>query len=104
MNIRKNDRVRITVGKDAGKEGKVLKVLPQDGRIIVEGLNFIKRHQRPTQTQQQGGIIEKEAPIHASNLMLICGKCNRPTRVGVQRLSDGSKVRMCRKCGEVMDK
>ncbi len=99
--IRKNDRVQVITGKDRGKVGKVLRVIPRKSRAIVEGVNIVKKHQKPT-PGSQGGIIEKEASIHISNLMLICPKCTDPVRVGYKILEDGSKVRICKKCGEVI--
>ncbi len=99
--IRKNDRVQVITGKDRGKVGKVLRVIPRTSRAIVEGVNIVKKHQKPT-PGSQGGIIEKEATIHISNLMLICPKCTDPVRVGYKILEDGSKVRICKKCGEVI--
>lgn len=104
IRIRKNDKVSITTGKDLGKTGKVLKVLPKSARIIVEGINFIKRHQKPSSKQQKGGIIEKEGSIHISNVLLVCSKCGKPTRISVQNLSSGGKTRICKKCGEIIDK
>ncbi len=99
--IRKNDRVQVITGKDRGKVGKVLRVIPRKSRAIVEGVNIVKKHQKPT-PGSQGGIIEKESSIHISNLMLICPKCTDPVRVGFKILEDGSKVRICKKCGEVI--
>lgn len=100
----KNDSVLVITGNDNGKTGKVLKVFPNEERIVVEGVNLIKRHSRPTQQMPQGGIIEKEAPIHVSNVKVICPKCNNPTRVGARILEDGSKVRYCKnpQCGEIL--
>lgn len=103
VHVRKGDIVQVMRGKDAGKKGKVLEVQPKRNRVIVENVNKVKRHTRPTQSAPQGGIIEKEAPIHASNVLLVCGKCNRPTRLGKRFLEDGKKVRYCKKCGEVVD-
>ncbi len=104
--IQKNDTVLIISGKHrlSKKTGRVLKVFPKKNRIIVEGVNIIKRHTRPTQELPQGGIVEKEAPIHISNVKLVCPKCNRPTRVGFRLLEDGSKVRVCKleDCGEMI--
>ncbi len=102
--ITKNDTVFVLSGNDRGKTGKVLKVFPKKDRIVVEGVNFIKKHSRPTQQLPQGGIIEKEAPIHISNVKLVCPKCNRPTRVGIRTLDDGSRVRYCKHadCGEII--
>ena len=102
MKVVKNDNVLVVSGNDKGKKGKVLKVFPKNTRIIVEGVNFIKRHTRPTQQNQQGGIVEKEAPIHASNVMVICPKCDTPSRLGRKRLEDGKLVRICRSCGEMV--
>ena len=101
--IRKNDEVLVILGRDRGRKGKVLRSMPQENRLIVEGANMIKRHMRPTGTMRQAGIIEKEAPIHVSDVMLICKKCNQPARVGFSVLDDGSRVRICKKCHEVID-
>ncbi len=101
--IKKNDRVMIIAGRDRGKIGKVLRLVPKKDRVVVERVNIIKRHTRPTQAAPQGGIIEKEAPIHVSNVMVVCGKCGDPVRVGKKLLEDGRRVRYCKKCGEVMD-
>lgn len=98
--IRKNDTVIVTTGRERGKTGKVIAVFPQLGRAVVEKLNRVKRHQRPTQKLRQGGIVEKEAPIQISNLMLYCSKCSKGVRVGHQVTKDGDRVRICRKCGE----
>jgi large subunit ribosomal protein L24 len=99
--IKKNDKVTVLAGKEQGKIGTVLKVDSEKGRVIVEKVNMVKRHARPGAAgSQQGGIIEKEAPIHISNLMLICNKCAESTRVGKRILEDGSRVRICKKCGE----
>jgi large subunit ribosomal protein L24 len=102
--IKRDDKVKVVAGKEKGKIGKVLKVLHGDESVIVESVNFVKRHTRPGGKVPRGGIIEKEAPIHWSNLMLMCNKCISPIRVKMQRLEDGSKVRMCRKCGEIIDR
>ncbi len=101
--IRKNDEVMVILGRSRGKKGKVLNSIPGNNRLIVEGVNMIKRHMKPTGTMRQAGIIEKEAPIHISDVMLICKKCNQPARVGFRFLDDGSKVRFCKKCHEVID-
>jgi large subunit ribosomal protein L24 len=103
MKVRKGDTVVIIAGKDSGKKGKVRRVLPKDERVIVEGLNMIKRHSRTRGRARQAGIIEFEAPIHASNVMLLCSKCGKSARVGFRLLDDGSKVRVCRSCGEMID-
>ena len=103
MKIRKNDTVLVVAGKDKGKKGKVRFAYPKKERVVVEGINFIKRHSRTRGQARQAGIIELEAPIHVSNVLLLCGKCNHPTRVGFHFLEDGRKVRLCRSCGEVID-
>ena len=103
MKIRKNDTVVVIAGKDKGKKAKVRQSFPRESRIIVEGVNMIKRHSRARRAVRQAGIIELEAPIHVSNVMLLCNKCNRPGRVGIHFLEDGKKVRICRSCGEVID-
>lgn len=103
MKIRKNDTVLVIAGKDKGKKGKVRKAMPKEQKVIVEGVNMIKRHSRARGVARQAGIIELEAPIHVSNVMLICSKCNKPTRVGYRFLEDGRKVRICRSCDEVID-
>ncbi|HUV59348.1 MAG TPA: 50S ribosomal protein L24 [Desulfatiglandales bacterium] len=102
--IRKNDKVMVIAGKEKGKIGTVLKVISEKEGIIVEKLNMVKRHTRPGGKGAKGGIIEKEAPINISNLMLVCGKCAEITRIGKKVLEDGSKVRFCKKCGEILDK
>ena len=103
MDIRKNDTVLVTSGKDRGKQGKVRQVLPHEGRVIVEGANIAKRHVKARGTTRQAGIVEQEAPLHLSNVNLVCTKCHKPTRVGARVLEDGTRVRLCRKCGEVID-
>ena len=103
INIKKEDKVKVIVGKDKGKIGKVLKVDHKKSRVLVEKINIVKRHSRPSQKNRQGGIIEKEMPIQGSNVMVICNKCVTPTRVKMQRLEDGNKVRVCGKCGETLD-
>lgn len=101
--VRRGDTVYVLSGKDRGKRGKILRVFPVKGRVVVEGVNVVKRHQRPTRQVMQGGIVEKEAPIHISNVMLVCPRCNRPTRTGRRQLEDGRRVRTCKRCGEVVD-
>jgi large subunit ribosomal protein L24 len=101
MKVRKGDTVVVISGNDRGKMGKVLKVEPNSGRIIVEGIHFIKRHTRPSQRSQKGGIVEKEAPIHASDVLVYCSKCDRGVRVGRKILQDKRRVRYCRRCGEM---
>lgn len=103
MNIRKNDSVMVVAGRERGKTGKVLRVLPDKDAAIIERVNLVKRHSRPRGPQQPGGIVEKEARIHVSNLMVMCDKCNAPVRVGAKVLPDGEKVRICRRCGDPLD-
>jgi large subunit ribosomal protein L24 len=103
MKIRKNDTVLVIAGKDKGKKGKVRFAYPKEGRILVEGVNFIKRHSRAVKGARQAGIIEREETISVADVMLLCSKCNHFTRVGFRFLEDGRKVRVCRSCGEVVD-
>jgi large subunit ribosomal protein L24 len=103
MKIRKNDNVLIIAGKDRGKKGKVRKALPREDKVIIEGLNTIKRHSRTKGQAKQAGIIELESPLHVSKVMIICSKCAKPARVGVRFLEDGKRVRFCRACSEVID-
>ncbi len=103
MKIHKNDTVLVIAGKDKGKKGKVRFAHPKDGKLIVEGVNFIKKHSKAKGQVRQAGIIELEAPIDISNVMLFCEKCNHPARVGFRALEDGRKVRICRSCREVID-
>ncbi len=103
MKIRKNDTVLVVAGKDKGKRGKVRFAYPKQERLLVEGINFVKKHSRAKGAVKQAGIIEREAPISVSNVMLLCSKCNHPARVGFRFLADGKKVRICRSCGEVID-
>lgn len=103
MNIRKNDTVIVLSGRDKGKKGKVRFAYPRKETLIIEGVNFIKRHARATRQARQAGIIELEAPLHISKVMLLCDKCSRPARIGFRFLEDGKKVRFCRACDEVID-
>jgi large subunit ribosomal protein L24 len=103
MKIRKNDTVLVIAGKDKGKKGKVRYAYPKEERVLIEGVNFIKRHSRAQGAARQAGIIEREAPIRVSSVMLLCSKCNHPARIGFRFLADGKKVRVCRSCGEVVD-
>ena len=103
MKIRKNDNVLVVAGKDKGKKGKVRFAHPEDNLVLVEGINFIKKHSKARGQVKQAGIIDLEAPIQVSNVRLICGKCNKPARVGFTFLEDGRKVRICRSCNEVID-
>ena len=101
--IRKDDKVKIITGKDKGKIGKVIRVLQDKNRVMVEKVNMVKRHSRPSAQNKQGGIIETEAPIHWSNVQLMCNKCMAPVRIEMRRLEDGKKVRACKKCNEIID-
>src|SRR5947207_11605293 len=102
--VRRGDTVVVVAGKDRGKRGKVLRVVPGKGRVVVEKINMIKKHQRPTQKLRQGGIIEREGAIHLSNVMLVDPSSDKPTRIGMRALTDGRKVRVARKSGEIIDK
>ncbi len=101
--IRKNDKVQVISGKDTTKRGKVLFVVPDKNRVVVEGLNMIKRHTRPSQKNPQGGVLNKEAAIPIPNVMLVCPSCSEPTRVG-RRRQDKQVIRVCKKCGQDIDK
>ncbi|NLN88267.1 MAG: 50S ribosomal protein L24 [Syntrophomonadaceae bacterium] len=103
MYIKKGDMVTVITGKDSGKKGKVLKVIPADNRVVVEGINKAKKHQKPTRSLPQGGILQVESPLNASNVMLLCTKCNKPTRGAGKILDNGEKARVCKRCGEVLD-
>ncbi len=94
----------VIAGKELGKSGKILKLLPKRQRVVVEKINMIKRHTKPTKQMPQGGVVEKEGSIHVSNVMIICQRCNVPVRIGKRIMEDGSKARVCRKCGELLDK
>jgi large subunit ribosomal protein L24 len=100
--IRKNDAVYVLAGKDRGKSGRVFKVFPSEGRALVEGINYVKKHARKSQDNPQGGIIQRENPIHISNLALFCKTCNKRARVGFSTLADGTKSRFCKRCKEVI--
>ncbi len=103
LGLRKGDVVQVMTGEYKGKSGKILKVLKENERLIVEGINMVKRHTKPNQKNQNGGIIEKEAAIHKSNVMLLCPKSGKPTRVGVQRLENGKRVRFSKKAKESIE-
>ena len=104
LHVRKGDRVLVLSGKDKGKKGKVVSALPEKNKVLIEGMNIIKKHAKPTQKVPQGGIREMEAPLHASNIMLICPSCQLPTRISYKSITGGKKVRGCKKCGEFIDK
>ncbi|MCK4274391.1 MAG: 50S ribosomal protein L24 [Dehalococcoidales bacterium] len=103
MKIRKNDTVLVIKGKDRGKKGKVRFSRPKKQQVIIEGINFIKKHSKARGAVRQAGIIDLEAPVHISNVILLCDKCNKPGRIGFQKLEDGRRVRICRACGEVIE-
>ena len=102
--IRKNDNVMVIAGRERGKSGKVLRVIPEKSRALVERLNLVKRHTKSRGPQSPQGIVEKEAAIHISNLMIVCDRCNAPVRMGKRVLDDGRHVRVCRRCGDQLDK
>ena len=99
MSIKKDDMVVVLSGKDKGKQGKVLEVMPKERKVLVEKVNVVSRHTKPRKQGDQGGILQKEAPIYASKVMRVCPKCNKPTRAAHKVLADGKKVRVCKKCG-----
>jgi large subunit ribosomal protein L24 len=103
MKIRKNDTVLVIAGKDKGKKGKVRQSFPKKGKVTVDGVNMVKRHSRAKGAARQAGIIELEAPLCVSDVMLVCNKCNKPVRVGIRFLEDGRKARICRSCYEIID-
>ncbi|MGI5912030.1 MAG: 50S ribosomal protein L24 [Syntrophomonadaceae bacterium] len=103
MRIKKGDIVLVTTGKDAGKKGKILKVLPGKNKVVVEGINRVKKHQKPNKSVPQGGILRIESPMDASNVMLMCNKCDKPTRISSKILENNQKVRVCKNCGEIID-
>ena len=103
MHVKKGDNVVILAGKDKGKKGKVIQVAPDKGRVIVERINVVKKHSKPNNKVRQGGIVDMEAPISSSNVMLVCGKCGQPTRIGKKVLDNGIKNRICKKCGADID-
>jgi large subunit ribosomal protein L24 len=102
--IKKGDTVMVMTGRERGKTGKVLSMSLENGKVIVEKLNVIKRHTKPNQKVKQGGIIEREAPLAIANVMFLCGNCNKPVRVGIKLLDDGRRVRICKKCQEVIER
>jgi len=104
MHVHREDTVVVLAGKDRGKKGRVLKIINKTEKVLVEKLNMVKRHTRPNQELPQGGIVEKEAAIHVSNLQVVCSKCGKPTRIANKILSSGKKTRVCKKCGEILDK
>jgi large subunit ribosomal protein L24 len=104
VHVRRGDTVAVIAGRERGKRGKVLRVLPAAGRVLVEKLNMMKKHQRPTQKLRQGGIIERESPLALSSVLVVCSRCDKPSRSGIKVLGDGRKVRVCKRCGESIDR
>ncbi len=102
VGITRNQIVKVLAGRDRGKTGKVLKVFPKEDRLLVEGINLIKRHTRQTKQDKKGGIIQKESPIQISNVILMCKRCNKPTKVGMKIMNDGSRAKVCKKCKEII--
>jgi large subunit ribosomal protein L24 len=100
--IRKNDTVMVIAGRDRGKTGKVMRVIPETARVLIERLNIVKRHSKPRGAASPGGIVEKEAPIDLSNVMIFCDRCNAPVRIGIKAAADGERTRVCRRCGETL--
>jgi len=103
VHVKKGDLVKVLAGRDKGKEGRIILSIPKESRVVVEKINLVKRHQRPTEDFPEGGIITKEAPIHVSNVMMICKSCKKPTRIAHKFLEDGKKVRACKHCGATLD-
>ncbi len=99
MKIKKGDRVRVLTGKDRGKEGEVMRAIPERDKVIVDGVNIAKRHQRATRATTQGGIIDKDMPLPVANVAIVCGSCDKATRIGYRFDDQGKKIRICRKCG-----
>ena len=104
MHVHREDTVMVLTGKDRGKKGRVIRLFPKTETALVEKINLVKRHTRPNQQLPQGGILEKEAPIHISNLQVVCSKCAKSTKIAHKILANGQKVRSCKKCGEILDK
>jgi large subunit ribosomal protein L24 len=104
VRLKKGDNILVICGEDKGKSGKIIDVFPKESRVIIEGINFLKKHMKPTQKSPQGGIVRQEGPINLSNVRLICNKCNKPTSVKHEKTKEGKKVRVCKKCGEIIDK
>ncbi len=104
VHVKKGDTVRVIAGKDKGKSGEILQVLPRENRVVVEGVNVVKTHRRPTREMMQGGIVEQAAPIAASNVLLQCPSCGEASRTGKRLLADGRKIRYCKKCGDNVDR
>lgn len=104
LHVKKGDKIVVLSGKDKGKTGKIIEALPKKSKVVVEGLNTVKRHTKPSQNLPQGGIIVKEAPLHSAKVMLVCPACDKPTRIKKAALASGATARVCKKCGEMIDK
>ena len=104
IDLKKGDTVLVISGEDKGKKGKIISVFPKKMHAIVEGVNFLKKHVKPTEKTPQGGIVDQEGTIHITNLKLVCNKCNKPTTVKREKIKEGKRVRVCKKCGEIIDK
>ena len=104
LHVKKGDTVLILSGKDKGKKGKVIEAMPKKGKVVVEGVNKVKRHTKPSQKTPQGGILVKEAPVHSAKAVLVCPNCDKPTRIKKTALSSGKTARVCKQCGEIIDK
>jgi len=104
IGFKKGDKVLIIIGEDKGKKGKIVRIFPKKMQAIVEGVNFLTKHSKPTEKSPQGGIIKQEGALHISNIRLICNKCNKPTTIRRERIKEGKRVRVCKKCGEIIDK
>ena len=103
LDIKKDDIVMVNAGDEKGKKGRVIAISNEGERLVIENVNMIKKHMKPNKQYSQGGIIEKEAPVHRSNMMLVCPKCDKPTKIGNKMLENGKKIRECKKCGEVIE-
>ncbi|OQY40091.1 50S ribosomal protein L24 [Candidatus Atribacteria bacterium 4572_76] len=104
LGFKKGDNVLVITGEDKGKKGKIVRIFPKKTEVIVEGVNFLKKHSKPTQKVPQGGIVKQEGTLHTSNIRLICNKCNKPTAIRREKIKEGKRVRVCKKCGEIIDK
>lgn len=104
IGFKKGDKVLVIIGEDKGKKGKIVSIFPTKMEAIVEGVNFLKKHSKPTQKAPQGGIVKQEGALHISNIRLICNKCNKPTTIKREKIKEGKRIRVCKKCGEIIDK
>ena len=104
IGFKKGDKVLVIIGEDKSKKGKIVSISPKKTEVIVEGVNFLKKHSKPTQKVPQGGIVKQEGALNTSNIRLICNKCNKPTAIKREKMKEGKRVRVCKKCGEIIDK